>query len=117
MGGIFNISDDDSPRVDEIGRAIADGLGASVDFVGFIGHDGPVGRTPWSIPRPMKVSGECAVAALDLAPLPYSFAVDPALNWLAEDPPANWRDAFPQLALYPWDLFDYSREDRFLAGR
>lgn len=37
-------------------------------------------------------------------------------EWLADLNPADWRAAFPQLAAYPWDLFDYDAEDRFLAS-
>ena len=38
-----------------------------------------------------------------------------AIEWLAKQNPSDWCSAFPQLAAYPWDLFDYEAEDRFLA--
>ena len=118
IGGTFNIADDGAPTVKEIAHSIADNMSALLDLVGFEGsgvEDG-VGRTPWSIPRPMQISSDRAISALNLSPLPYSVAVASAVNWLAENPPADWRAAYPQLAAYPWDLFDYAAEDRFLAG-
>lgn len=118
IGGTFNIADDGAPSVKEIAHSIADSMGVGLDLVGFVGSgsENGVGRTPWSIPRPIKISSARAISAFDLSPLPYSVAVAPSVDWLAESPPTDWRTAYPQLAAYPWKLFDYAAEDCFLAG-
>lgn len=115
MAGTFNLADDNSPTVHCIDLAIAEALGQKPNFVLFdCDSTGAVGRTPWSIPAPMVVSGSKANETFDLTRLPYSFAVNRVVDWLADRNPPDWRQAFPQLAAYPWDLFDYEAEDRFL---
>lgn len=115
LGGTFNLADRDSPTVHEIGLAIAQAMGASTQFV--LCKDAtpqPVGRTPWSIPAPFVLSSEAAWTAFDLSAQPFALAVEPAVEWLAERRPDDWRTDFPQLAAYPWDLFNYEAEDRYL---
>lgn len=118
MGGIFNIADDGAPSVTEIARAIAARMRATVElsYCNTSSAGKGVGRTPWSIPRPMEVSGSHAREELELPAASYASSIDPAIDWLAAHPRADWRKAFPQLAAYPWNLFDYAAEDRFLAG-
>lgn len=114
VGGTFNLADDDSPTVAKIGHAIAQALGKQADISAFDSSPkGTVGRTPWSIPHPIKVSGALAAEVLGVHSLPYSFAIDPAADWLRDHNPENWRITFPQLAAYPWDLFDYDAEDAY----
>lgn len=117
VGGIFNVADSDCPTVLEIGAAIAEWLGRKATFVPVAGA-GMVGRTPWSIPGSFAVDASKALrligAGEDFA---YRDHVGPALQWLAEAPPDDWRAAFPQLAAYPWEMFDYAAEDRFLKDR
>ena len=48
-----------------------------------------------------------------LPSLPHTYC-DRAVEWLVEYNPADWRAAFPQLTVYPWDLFDYAAEDAAL---
>ena len=116
-GGVFNVSDDDAPSVREIGQTVCEALGRLPKFVPLdITVEGSIGRTPWSIPRPMMVSSRKSRDLLGTMPLPYAVAVGPAIDWLADIRPKDWRAAFPQLAAYPWDLFDYAAEDRFLSG-
>lgn len=113
LGGTLNVADTFAPTVIEIGRSIADSMGATISFLPIEGAAGEgVGQTPWSIPRPMVVSSEKAEDAGASCFL-YSFAVDEAVDWLRDLNPADWRAAFPQLAAYPRDLFDYAAEDAF----
>ena len=116
-GGVFNVSDDDAPSVREIGQTVCEALGRFPKFVDLdITAEGSIGRTPWSIPRPMMLSSRTSRDLRGTMLLPDAVAVDPAIDWLAEVRPKDWRAAFPQLAAYPWDLFDYAAEDRFLSG-
>ncbi len=116
-GGIFNVADSDCPSVMEIGNAIADWLGRDVTLVPVAGA-GLVGRSPWSIPGTFAVDGRKAMRLIGAGDdFAYADHVGPAVSWLAEAPPADWRAAFPQLAAYPWDMFDYAAEDRFLAAK
>lgn len=47
---------------------------------------------------------------------PYARAIGPIVRRLAELDPADWRAVCPQLATYPWNLFDYEAEDRSFQG-
>jgi nucleoside-diphosphate-sugar epimerase len=116
VGGILNISDPEAPDVAQIGLAIAAIMKTPIDIFPVAEDAGPVGRTPWSVPLPMIVSGKYAERALELPARPYRSAVEPAVSWLAKNPTPDWCAMFPQLA-YPWDLFDYDAEDRFLASK
>ena len=108
----------------EIGQKTATIMGAKVEILGFEGPPiGSVGRSPWSIPKPFQISTAKARALEnDLGEavgfgLPYGgHGLSTAVNQLADLNPSDWRAVFPQLAAYPWDLFDYEAEDRFLAA-
>jgi nucleoside-diphosphate-sugar epimerase len=123
-GGAFNLGAENPPTVMEIAKAIAAIIGVETEIVPFDGFpDEFIGRTPWSVPRPFTVSIDKALAAGDgfgaATGVGMNYTgqpLDSAINWLAERNPADWRAAFPQLAAYPWDLFDYDAEDRFLAS-
>jgi nucleoside-diphosphate-sugar epimerase len=116
---ILNAADPEAPSVAEIGALIAARLGHACEFMPV--HDGGpspgVGTTPWSLPHPFVVD---LTAARRLGYVPvttYGGAVGATCAWLVETArDGDWRDRFPDLALYPWDLFDYAAEDRFLAG-
>lgn len=48
----------------------------------------------------------------------YAASVGVTFNWLEQEvAPGDWRTLLPQLAAYPWNLFDYEAEDGFLAER
>ncbi|MEO0590271.1 MAG: reductase [Pseudomonadota bacterium] len=121
LGGVYNVADRDAPNVLEIGEAILEAMRdhPQCKEARFepIEDAGLIGRTPWSVGQPMVVSGaklESAVAErFDGMSELYARAVQPTVRWLCECNPAHWRTAFPQLAAYPWDLFDYATEDRF----
>ena len=114
--GVFNIADTDSPSVIEIGHATADYLDKEVQFIGVEGAS-LVGRTPWSIPGTFAVDGTKAQRLGEEQAFDYADHCGPALDWLRDLNPADWRTAFPALAAYPWDLFDYEAEDRFFDER
>lgn len=118
LGGSYNIADDYPPSVKEIGQTIAEIFGKRIRFYGI---EGPplsnVGRTPWSLPSPFKINCDKAYEAGFDRFSNYAEGVMEAIDWLRAQRFDDWRTAFPQLAAYPWDLFDYDAEDRFFASR
>lgn len=114
LGGIYNVADEYGPDVQQIGEAISEQLRCKAEFVS-VENKGTVGRTPWSIPRPFLVSGAKLARDTGLPASSYNRLVRDAVTWLADLNPADWRTAFPQLAAYPWDLFDYAAEDAVLG--
>jgi nucleoside-diphosphate-sugar epimerase len=115
---VLNAADPTAPTVSEIGALIAERLERHSKFVGIAdtGYPPRIGATPWSIPQPF-VLDLGAAAAIGYAPVnSYADAVGATCSWLIEaagKPGRDWRDSFPVLARYPYDLFDYSAEDRF----
>ena len=113
---VLNAVDPDPLSVREIGRTIIAALGRDAELIP-VPDDGPagVGATPWSIPRAFTFS-DAAARTIGYAPVgAYAETAAPACRWLADHAPADWRAAFPALAAYPWNLFDYAREDAWLA--
>ena len=116
LAGIYNLADATAATVQEIGETIARMLDADIRFDGFEGYpDHGVGRTPWSVPRPFIIDGTKAKREGGLATVRYEVEAEEAVRWLQSYNPGDWRAAFPQLAAYPWDLFDYAAEDKVLA--
>ena len=115
---VLNIADPEAPTVAEIGALIARRLDYDGRLVKLPEQRDPpvVGRTPWSVPRPFVL--DCR-AALDLGYAPatrYGEAVESLCDWLVESASdGDWKDRFPVLAAYRWNLFDYAAEDVFLA--
>ncbi len=116
IGGVYNVADDYCPRVRDIGQTLAEELYMAPEFVD-AGNGGHVGRTPWSVAKPFIVSSEKLVSATGHPASTYYPLGQNVAAWLAELRPTEWRNAFPQLAAYPWDMFDYEAEDAFLAGK
>lgn len=117
LGGVFNVADRDAPSVLEIGRKISTWLEHPVEFVPVPSSaDKEVGRTPWSIPKPFILSGEKQDRLSSEMREPYANDAVEAVEWLREYNPKDWRLAFPKLAEYPWDLFNYDAEDRFFTS-
>ncbi|AWW75863.1 hypothetical protein CD351_11882 [Erythrobacter sp. KY5] len=113
-GGVFNMADDPARTVAEIGRVLAEWLGYQAEFHLMDGPpQGSVGRTPWSVPEPFVVSNAKADKAAYFC---VASELLSSAQWLIDLNPADWREAFPQLAAYPWDMFDYEAEDRFFAS-
>lgn len=117
LGGIFNLVTEDNPTVLEMGQILANYFfDYDPEFV-LIEETGLVGRTPWSVPKPFLVSGRKMIDSGYNEPSTFGSGMFSAATWLMDLNPADWRAAFPQLAAYPWDLFDYDAEDRFFDER
>ncbi len=120
-GGIYNIATENAPSVLEIGKAISEALNKDVEFELLSGTPvGTVGRTPWSIPGQMIVSSRKSLDAGDGLGKVFGVSsrydsryISGCVKWLADFSPPDWRTAFPTLASYPYDQFDYAAEDRF----
>jgi nucleoside-diphosphate-sugar epimerase len=115
---VLNIADPSAPSVADIAAFIAQHLGydGRIVQVDDQSYPPPVGRTPWSVPRPFVV--DCR-AAVDLGYSPamtYPDAVKLVCDWLvATVGDGDWKERFPLLASYPRDLFDYAVEDKFFG--
>lgn len=116
--GIFNAVDPDSPDVAEIGAAIMTALGRTAVLVPVAdeGYPPRIGATPWSVPRPFRVAAPAADAIGYRPVAHYAEAVSATVARLAAADVCGWELRFPALAAYPWNLFDYSREDAWLAS-
>jgi nucleoside-diphosphate-sugar epimerase len=111
---ILNAGDPNPPDVRTIGETIAARLGWDGEFAPQ-DDDSPVGHTPWSAPRPLVVS-MAAAEAIGYRPAgSYAETVAPFVDWLKQLAPVDWRKAFPGLAAYPSDIFDYAAEDAALT--
>ncbi len=111
LGGVYNVADADSPDVEAIGKTVIQALDKTVDIVPIDGAE--VGRTPWSVPRSFMIDGSKAQGVAGYRSPRYADAAGPAIEWLAKCDPDDWSEQFPQLASYPWDLFDYAAEHAF----
>jgi len=111
---ITNVVDSNAPTVREIGLAIMKVMGIEAEIVGISGTDFPpeTGRSPWAIPNPVVCEPSedyCPVGV-------YSDLIAPTVRYLANEIDLkDWKDALPQLAWYPMDLFDYDTEDKVLV--
>lgn len=116
---ILNIADPQAPSVAEIGATIARHMGYTGKFIEVATDAFPanIGRTPWSVPRPFVLDNSAALA-LDYRPVTsYSQSVSAQCDELAQGGTGeDWRDRFPVLASYPYDLFDYRAEDTFFEA-
>jgi nucleoside-diphosphate-sugar epimerase len=116
---VLNIADPSAPSVGDIGACIARHLGYQGRIVGVNdpSYPPPVGRTPWSVPRPFVLNCQ---AALNLGYAPtvtYAEAVGPVCDWLAATAAdGDWKGRFPRLAAQPRDHFDYAAEDKFFQS-
>lgn len=117
---ILNAGDPRPPAVAEIVRTVSATAGHEPELVPF---DGPgpangVGRTPWSVPRPLVVDMTAAATELGYTPVTsYAGAVAATSAWLRERLAGrSWREAFPLLAQYYGDrMDDFAAEDELLA--
>ena len=115
---VFNIADPEALTLAEIGVAIA----RHMDFKGgfhLIDNDEyppTAGSTPWSVPAPFTLDMTAAQAFGYKPVAAYREAVGEMCKWLVKLSPVDWRSAFPVLASYPNEQFDYAAEDVFLRG-
>jgi nucleoside-diphosphate-sugar epimerase len=115
---VLNIVDPQSLTVERIGAAIARHLGFKGPFH-LIDDEYPpkIGATPWSVPAPFTLDMSAALAFGYQPVTAYEAAVGAMCAWLAELAPDDWRAAFPGLAAYKNDQFDYAAEDVFFKSR
>ncbi|MBX7482693.1 NAD-dependent epimerase/dehydratase family protein [Qipengyuania qiaonensis] len=117
IGGTFNIADEYGPSVRQIAHSIFEFLERKAELVEVPAcEQSTIGRTPWSVPRPFLIDSAKASAACHRPAANYRPDAGEAVQWLVERNPADWRGAFPQLTVYPWDLFDYAAEDAVLEA-
>jgi nucleoside-diphosphate-sugar epimerase len=119
---ILNCGDPDPPTTLEIAGAAWAHAGREppVEVLLEGAADPPeCGATPWSIPRPLLVDMTAREHELGYrAATTYSESVGATFDWLQQEvAPHDWRALLPQLAVYPWKLFDYDAEDGMLAAR
>jgi nucleoside-diphosphate-sugar epimerase len=109
---ILNVGDPDPPDVAEIGRLIGEAMRHEWHFMPVAEGLGLVGRTPWSVPRPFLMD-TVSSQRLGVQARPYAHFVPSTCAALIEAASTqSWEQAFPALARYPYDLFDYAAEDR-----
>jgi nucleoside-diphosphate-sugar epimerase len=114
---VLNAADPYAPTAQEICTTIAKHMGwegaiLPLDIGDEIGA-APIGKSPWSLPAPYVLNTDAAQA---LTPLPtYEATVGASCDWLRDLNPTDWRKAFPVLAMYPGDIFDYAAEDAALS--
>jgi len=116
---VLNVADPTAPSVAEIAASIARHLGYSGHIIEIDRDEFPtkIGRTPWSVPRPFVLDVRAAVALGYLPVTTYAESVGTICDWLIEAAAGrDWREAFPVLASYPYDQFDYASEDDFLIA-
>lgn len=115
---VLNIADPVALSVAGIGAIIGRAMNYQGRLVGVEEGRFPriVGRTPWSTPRPF-VLDTCAAQALGYAPVTdYAATASTIRDDLIQAAAGrDWRDAFPVLASYPYEQFDYAAEDSALA--
>lgn len=116
--GVFNAVDPDSPSVLQIGEAILDACGAKayLALVDDASYPSTVGTTPWSVPKPFTVSDRKSRSVGYLPKGTYTETVAESCAWLMRHSAQGWEDRFAHLAAYPYDLFDFQAEDRWLAA-
>lgn len=113
---VLNSVDADSLTVAQIGNALATALGrnCTVELLDEYAPEPGVGGTPWSTPRPFLASGAAAAEA-GFAALPYEAGLPAYCAWMLAAS-ANWRAAFPVIAGYEANAFNYAAEDRFFES-
>jgi len=101
--------------VAEIAATIASHLDYRGTFVPVNDNTYPpaVGSTPWSVPAPFTLDTSASLA-LGYRPVStYEEASKEACDWLVKAAPSDWHEAFPVLAGYSRNLFDYAGEDAY----
>lgn len=112
LPSVINVSDSDSPSVKEIGYTISKAMNSNTELVGLTDEPYPasMGATPWSIPHPFIC--ESVVSSKTT----YAETVHATIRWLEEAVIAHsWQEMLPQLASYPYELFDYRNDDKALS--
>ncbi|CAM5513242.1 NAD-dependent epimerase/dehydratase family protein [Streptomyces narbonensis] len=117
---VLNGADPEAPTVAEIGAEIDAVLGVRSEFVLMEGEPAEtVGLTPWTAPHPIVYDMTAAERELGYRPVvSYAESLPETVAWLtAHLADRDWREAFPGLAKYGVDFFDYAAEDAWLKTR
>ncbi|WP_137990739.1 NAD-dependent epimerase/dehydratase family protein [Streptomyces vilmorinianum] len=117
---VLNGADPEAPTVAEIGAAIDAVVGVRSETVLMEGApDGTVGLTPWTAEHPIVYDMTAAERELGYRPVvSYAESLPATVEWLTGRLAGReWREAFPGLAKYEVDFFDYAAEDAWLASR
>jgi len=111
---VLNIADPEALSVARIGQAIAHAMNYKGAFKPLTNSAYPaaIGRTPWSVPRPFVLDTRAA-QAIGYAPIT---TYNQTVAGICEDlvrrvGREDWRTAFPVLAAYGYEHFDYQAED------
>jgi nucleoside-diphosphate-sugar epimerase len=117
---ILNIADPEALPVKAIAAEIASACGYSGRLVALPGaniYPPPLGRSPWSVQHPFVLDMTAATALGYRPQTGYAATVGPICDWLIRATEGeDWRAMFTVLASYPYDLFDYRREDALLSS-
>ncbi len=116
--GAFNCADPDPPTAREISRIVAGHLGYAFTEVLLPGEsDGPVGSSPWAVPRPFVLDTTKAQREIGYRPqTTYAESVPATVDWLvAALEGKTWREVLTG-SPYLETMFDYAAEDAFLVG-
>ncbi|MFE5944084.1 NAD-dependent epimerase/dehydratase family protein [Streptomyces sp. NPDC056480] len=118
---VLNGGDPEAPTVAEIGAAIDAVMGVGSETVLIEGAPprDVVGSTPWTAPRSVVYDMAAAERELGYRPVvSYADSLPETVAWLTGRVAGReWREAFPGLAKYGVDFFDYAAEDAWLASR
>jgi nucleoside-diphosphate-sugar epimerase len=116
---MLNIADPAALSVAEIAQVIAsrfEQVGRVIALPDEDVYPPSLGRTPWSVQRPFVLDLTAATALGYQPRTTYPEAAASICEWIVRGTAGrDWRAAFPALATYPYDLFDYRREEAELA--
>ncbi|MFE2560369.1 NAD-dependent epimerase/dehydratase family protein [Streptomyces sp. NPDC059352] len=116
---VLNGGDPEAPTVAEIGAAIDAVMEVESETVLIEGApEGTVGSTPWTAEHSVVYGMKAAERELGYRPVvSYAASLPETVEWLTGHlADREWREAFPGLAKYGVDLFDYAAEDAWLKS-
>lgn len=114
---ILNVADPSPQDVRGIAAAVSNAIGQDIPLLPFAGDpQGPVGRSPWSVPRPYLLDTGRAQALGWDGGKTYAEEIADVCHWATEvASETSWESAFPLSELYGANVFNYEAEDAFLA--
>lgn len=115
---LLNVADPVAPSIREIAAALTNAIGHDIPVAPFQGDPvGPVGRSPWSVPRPYVLDTSQALALGWDGGQSYAEAVTDVCKWASDIAAGtSWEDAFPLSEIYGANVFNYEAEDAFLSN-
>lgn len=118
---ILNIADPHALTTYEIGMVIAkyldwDGRFSLLNCEDLVANE-DIGRSPWSVPMPFVLNTKSAESLGYSATIDYEKAAAESCDWLCKQNDQDWEKNFPVLAAYPYNLFEYTKEDMFFDAK